>query len=147
MRCASTVRVRTSAKEATQRESGGAIRAEPADFKLHVPDGEGVLFLKGLLELVDVRAAKLNYFFACYADEVVMLSITGGFEVAMVLLQVRCLDEPLLAQEIERAVHGRETDAMTALPRDLKDLIRSQMPGLLANDLQNGFTLSREAAA
>ena len=126
---------------------GGTRSAEPADFKLHVPDGEGVLFLKGLLELVDVRAAKLNYCFACYADEVVMLSITGGFEVAMVLLQVRCLDEPLLAQEIKRAVHGRETDPMTALPRNLKYLIRSQVPGLLANDLQNGLTLSREAAA
>ena len=76
-----------------------------------------------------------------------MLSITGGFEVAMVLLQVRCLDEPLLAQEIKRAVHGRETDPMTALSCDLKYLIRSQVSGLLANDLQNGFTLSREAAA
>ena len=77
----------------------------------------------------------------------VVLLITGGFEVAVVLLQVRCLNEPLFAQEIERAVDGGEAHAVPALAGNLKDFVRAQMPGLLADDLQDCLALPREAPA
>lgn len=106
-----------------------------------------MLFLESLLETVDIRAAKLDDFLTRNTDEMVMLLVTGGFEVAMVLLEVRRFDEALLAQEIERAVDRGETDAVTPLAGDLKDLIRAQVPGLLADDLQNRLALPRETAA
>lgn len=76
----------------------------------------------------------------------VMFLVAGGLEVTMVLLQVRRFDQSLLAQEIERAVHRGKTDTVATLPGDLEDLVRAEMPGLLANDLQDSFTLAREAA-
>ena len=80
-------------------------------------------------------AAELDYFLAGNADEMVMFLIAGGLEVAMVLLQVCGLHEALLAKEIQCAVHRGETDAMPALTCNLKDFIRTQVAGLLANDL------------
>lgn len=94
-----------------------------------------------------MRAAKLDDFLARNTDEMVVLLITGGFEVAMVLLEVRRFDEALLAQEFERAVDRGKTDAVAALPGDLKDLVSAQVSGLLADDLQDSLALSREAAA
>ncbi len=92
-------------------------------------------------------AAELDDFLARDADEVVMFPITGGLEMAVVLLQVCGFNEALLAQQIQRAVHRGETDAVAALTRYLKDLIRTQVAGLLANDLQNGLALPGKAAA
>ena len=106
-----------------------------------------MLVLQRFLETLDMRAAELDDFLTGYTDEMVMLLIAGGFEVAMVLLEVRRFDEALLAQEIERAVDRGETDAVTALPGDLKDLIRAQVPGLLADNLQDRLTLPCKAAA
>ncbi len=94
-----------------------------------------------------MRAAKLDDFLTRNTDEMVVFSITGSFEVAMVLLEVCRFDEALLAQEIERAVDRGETDTVTPLAGDLKDLIRAQVPRLLADDLQDSFTLPRETAA
>ena len=94
-----------------------------------------------------MRAAELDDFLTRNTDEMVMLSITGSFEVAMVLLEVRRFDEALFAQEIKRAVDRGETDAVAPLTGDLKDLIRAQMSRLLADDLQNSLTLPRETAA
>jgi len=118
-----------------------------ANFKFDVSDGEPVLVLESFFQTVNVGAAELDNFLTRNTDEVMMLLITGGFEVAMVLLKVCRLDEPLLAQEIESAVHGGKTDSVAALPGDLKDLVRAQMSGLLANDLQDSFTLPCKAAA
>ncbi len=126
---------------------GSATRAESADFKLDVADGEAVLVLECFFETVDVGAAELDHFLTRNADEVMVLLIAGSLEVAMVLLQVCRFDETLLAQEIKGAVHGGEADTVAALPGDLKDLIRAQMPGLFADDLQNRLALSREAAS
>ena len=86
-------------------------------------------------ETVNVGTAKLDNFVTRNTNEVMMFLITGSLEVTMVLLKVCRLDKPLLAQEIERTIHGGETDAVAALPGYLKDLIRAQMPGLFANDL------------
>ncbi len=76
-----------------------------------------------------------------------MFPITGGLEVAVVLLQVRRLDEALLTEEIESAVHRGKAHAVPALARNLKDFIRTQMPGLLADYLENCFALACKAAA
>lgn len=94
-----------------------------------------------------MRAAELDDFLARNTDEMVMLLVAGGFEVSVVLLQVRRFDESLLAQEIERAIDRGETDTVAPLTGDLKDLIRAQVPGLLADYLQDSLTLPCEAAA
>lgn len=112
-----------------------AVRAESADFKFDVSDGEPVLVLECFFETVNVGAAELDDFLARNADEVMVLFVTGSLEVTMVLLKVSCFDKSLLAQEIERSVHGGETDAVAALPGYLKHFIRAQMPGLFADDL------------
>ena len=124
-----------------------AIRAEAANFKFDVSDGEAVLVLERFFEAVNMGTAELDDFLAGNADEVMVLLIAGSLKVTMVLLQVCRLDEPLLAQEVKCAVHGGEADAVAALPGYLKDLVRAQMPGLFADDLQYRLALSREAAS
>ena len=76
-----------------------------------------------------------------------MFPITGGLKMAVVLLQVCGLHEALLAQKVQCAVHRGKTDAMPALTCNLKDFIRTQVAGLLANDLQDGLALPCKAAA
>ena len=112
-----------------------AVRTETANFKFDVSDSEPVLVLESFFEAVDVGAAELDDFLARNADEVMMLLITGSLEVAMVLLKVGRLDEPLLAQEVEGAVNRGEADPVATLPGNLEDFIRAQMPGLFADDL------------
>ena len=126
---------------------GRAPGAEPPDLEFHVLDREAVLFLQGLPEALDVGAAELDDFRAGHAYQVVVLLVAGGLEVAVVLLQVGRFHQTLLAQEIEGAVDGGEAHAVAALARNLKDLVRPQVPRLLADDLQDSLALPGEAAA
>ena len=126
---------------------GRAPRAETPDLEFHVLDREAVLLLQGLPEALDVGAAKLDDFRAGHANQVVVLLVAGGLEVAVVLLQVGRFHQALLAQEIERAVDGGEAHAVAALARNLKDLVRPQVPRLFADDLQDGLALPGKAAA
>ena len=93
-------------EEALPCSGGLAVRTRSANFKFDVSDGEPVFVLECFPQSVNVGAAELDYFLTRNADEVMMLLITGSLEVAVVLLKVCRLDQALLAQEIECAVHG-----------------------------------------
>jgi hypothetical protein len=104
---------------------GGALGAKPTDLKFHVSDRELMVLLQGLLQALDVGTAKLDHFLARNADQVVVFFFTGSFEVAVILLEVCRFNQALLTQKIERPVHGRQANAMPALSRNLKHLVRS----------------------
>lgn len=120
--------------------------AEAAELELVPAGDEAVLAGSAARPVAEVAALELDHAMTTLADQMMVMPVTAEAIAALLGVVRERIDHPPVAQEVEGAVDGRETDRPVALvAQPLPESLRGRVVRLVGKLGQDGEPLLRRA--